>query len=100
MRARRGKDAMNQNQTPDDPRVGSQNPVNDEESVSRDQNAALREDNEDLRASALWWRGSRSHYNTSALTEKPPVFSNRKSSRRALFQFRDRMSRAFASKEA
>jgi hypothetical protein len=47
---------MNQKQMPDDARVGSQNPVHDEVSVLRDQNAALREDNEDLRASALWWK--------------------------------------------
>ena len=46
---------MNNNQMLDVPHVGSQDVVADEESVVRE-NAALREDNADLRASALWWK--------------------------------------------
>ena len=38
------------------PHVESQDIGVDEESALRRQNAALLEDNEDLRASALWWK--------------------------------------------
>jgi hypothetical protein len=52
----REEDVMHRKQMPDGPRAGSGNVVTDGESVLRQQNAALREDNEDLRASALWWK--------------------------------------------
>ena len=54
---------MDKAETLDVPHVGAQDVVTDEESTLRHQNAALqrqvaalREDNEDLRASALWWK--------------------------------------------
>jgi hypothetical protein len=46
---------MTNNQMLDVPQVESQDVVADEESVLLE-NAALREDNTDLRASALWWK--------------------------------------------
>jgi len=54
---------MDEKQMLDTPHVDTQDVVTDEESSLRGQNAALRrhiaalrEDNEDLRASALWWK--------------------------------------------
>jgi hypothetical protein len=46
---------MNNNEMLDVPQVGSQDVVAEEESVLSRQNE-LREDNADLRASALWWK--------------------------------------------
>jgi hypothetical protein len=46
---------MNNNQILDVPQVGSQDVVAEEEPALR-QSAELREDNADLRASALWWK--------------------------------------------
>jgi hypothetical protein len=50
------EDVMENKKMLDRPHVGSQHVVTDEESTLHHQNAALREDNEDLRASALWWK--------------------------------------------
>jgi hypothetical protein len=54
---------MDKREMLDMPHVGVQDVATDEESTPRHQNAALgrqvaalREDNEDLRASALWWK--------------------------------------------
>jgi hypothetical protein len=55
-RPRRNEDAMDEGQMLDRPHVESQDVVPDEESTLQRQIAALREDNEDLRASALWWK--------------------------------------------
>jgi hypothetical protein len=55
-RPRRNEDVMEKRQMLDVPHVDTQDVVTDEESTLRRQVAALREDNEDLRASALWWK--------------------------------------------
>jgi hypothetical protein len=56
LRARPREDVMNEHQMFNTPQVGSQNVARDEESTLHQQNATLRQDNEDLRASALWWK--------------------------------------------
>jgi hypothetical protein len=55
-RPRRNEDVMDKRQMLDMPHVESQDIVTDEKSTLQRQIAALREDNEDLRASALWWK--------------------------------------------
>src|SRR5262245_15769305 len=52
---RRNEDVMDQRQMLHMPRVESHDVAIAETTLQR-QNAALREDNEDLRASALWWK--------------------------------------------
>jgi len=47
---------MDERQMPDMPRVESDDVAIAEESTLQRQNAALLEDNEDLRASAIWWK--------------------------------------------
>jgi hypothetical protein len=47
---------MDKTQMLDMPHLVSQNVATAEESTLQRENAALREDNEDLRASALWWK--------------------------------------------
>jgi hypothetical protein len=50
------EDVMKKRQGPDVSHVESHNCLIDEHSALQRENAALLEDNEDLRASALWWK--------------------------------------------
>jgi hypothetical protein len=50
------EDVMNKKQRPDVSYVESPDLLSDEHSTLQRQHAALLEDNEDLRASALWWK--------------------------------------------
>jgi hypothetical protein len=55
-RPRRNEDVMDKRQMLDMPHAESRDVTTHEESTLQRQIAALREDNEDLRASALWWK--------------------------------------------